>query len=379
MTARLSLRHAAGLVALVSILSGRATPAGGPTLDLPAKLDDAEFWTLSQNLSEPNGTFGSDNLTSNETHMQLVIPPLLERVGTGGVYLGVGPEQNFTYIANLKPKIAFILDIRRGNRDLHLLYKALFELAADRADFVSLLFSRPRPDGLSTDSTAGEIFAAFDRVGTSEALYETNYRRVETTLVRRYQLPITVADAAGIEYVYRHFYRFGPRLTYSSSGSGASSGATYASLMTFADRAGVSRSYLADEDRFRTVKALEAANLIVPVVGNFAGPKALQGIGAWLRERGATVSAYYLSNVEDYLSRQNSWLDFCRNAASLPLTDTSAFIRTGTGYRPAARPPVAAGSLPQPTVPFPMPSGGTGMSASRLGVMLEDLRPCNPR
>ena len=69
------------------------------------------------------------------------------------MYLGVGPEQNFTYITAVRPRMAFILDIRRGNLQEHLLYKALFELSADRAEFLSRLFSRPRAAGLTTDST----------------------------------------------------------------------------------------------------------------------------------------------------------------------------------------------------------------------------------
>ena len=68
------------------------------------------------------------------------------------MYLGVGPEQNFTYIVALRPKLAFIVDIRRGNMNEHLLYKAFIELSADRADFLSRLFARPRPAG-SADKT----------------------------------------------------------------------------------------------------------------------------------------------------------------------------------------------------------------------------------
>ena len=98
--------------------------------------------------SEPDGYFRSDTLTSNELLFERVIPELLERTRPGGVYLGVGPEQNFTYIAALRPPLAIIFDIRRGNMLVQLMYKALFELAKDRADFVSMLFSRPRPPGL---------------------------------------------------------------------------------------------------------------------------------------------------------------------------------------------------------------------------------------
>ena len=121
---------------------------------LPARLTDQEFWSLIDDMSEPSGTFRSDNLLSNEGRFQYVIPELVEAARPGGVYMGVGPEQNFTYIAATRPAIAFIVDIRRANLDLHLMYKALFELSADRADFVSRLFSRKRPLGLRPTSTA---------------------------------------------------------------------------------------------------------------------------------------------------------------------------------------------------------------------------------
>ena len=127
---------------------------------LPDKLTDSDFWSLVAELSEPDGEFRSDNLLSNEIYLQTVIPQLVRVSKLNRVYLGVGPEQNFTYIAALRPKMAFIVDIRRGNLQLHLMYKALFELSADRADFIFRLFSRKRPEGLGAKSTADEIFAA---------------------------------------------------------------------------------------------------------------------------------------------------------------------------------------------------------------------------
>src|SRR5262245_19487429 len=109
---------------------------------VPAELTDEEFWKLSSTFSEQDGTFRSDNLLSNELNFQYVIPDLLQRSRQGRVYSGVGPEQNFTYIAARKPAMVFIVDIRHGNLDVHLMYKALFELSGDRAEFVSRLFSR---------------------------------------------------------------------------------------------------------------------------------------------------------------------------------------------------------------------------------------------
>src|ERR1700694_3365185 len=133
----------------------RATVAGAA---LSSRLTDQEFWKIVTDASEPSGYFRSDNLTSNELWFQYVIPDLISRTHQDGVYLGVGPEQNFTYMAALRPSMAIIFDIRRGNLLLQLMYKALFELAKDRADFVSLLFSKPRPERLRAREGAAGLF-----------------------------------------------------------------------------------------------------------------------------------------------------------------------------------------------------------------------------
>src|SRR5580765_3704418 len=179
---RAMLRHrrlgAVTIAALALVLHVVAQAAD----HVPARLDDREFWTLLTRLSEPGGSFRSDNLLSNELRHQFVIPELAQTATPGGAYIGVGPEQNFTYIAALHPSIAFIVDIRRGNLQLHLMYKALFELSADRAEFVSRLFSRRQPDGLRATSTAAEIFAAYADIEPSQALYDRNLKAIEAQL-----------------------------------------------------------------------------------------------------------------------------------------------------------------------------------------------------
>ena len=176
-------------VLLLLFQSGFAAPE-----NLPAQLTDEEFWKLSSEASEPDGTFRSDNLLSNENYFQFVIPKLKETTLEDRVYMGVGPEQNFTYIAALKPRMAFIIDIRRGNLDLQLMYKALFELSTDRADFVSLLFSRKRPEGLELESSVQEIFAAFGKTFSSEALYTENLKRIQDHLTKTiaFRFPQTI-------------------------------------------------------------------------------------------------------------------------------------------------------------------------------------------
>lgn len=296
---------------------------------LPDRLGDAEFWRLTTALSEPNGWFRSDNLVSNEAGYQSVISDLERAATPGGVYLGVGPEQNFSYIAALKPSMAFIVDVRRGNRDLQLMYKALFELAPDRADFVSRLFSRGRPDGLDADASPGELFAAYEIVGRDSERYAANLRAIRDHLVGTRHLPLSQEELDGIEHVYSSFVRYGPSLRYSSSGGGfgGSTQPTYADLMASTDDAGRPRSFLANEASYQLVKELETRNLVVPLVGNFGGPKALRGVAAYLKHRDARVSAFYVSNVEQYLRQDGLWGAFCGNVAALPLGDSSLLVR----------------------------------------------------
>ncbi len=310
-------------------------------LAIPTRLTDEEFWHIVTEFSEANGTFRSDNLLSNEIWLQYVIPDLLASAQPGRIYMGVGPEQNFTYISALKPAMAFIVDVRRGNLDLHLMYKALFEMSSDRADFVSRLFARKRPDGLSAASTAQEIFAAFANVEPSETFFNENLKAILDHLTKTHGFALTTEDAPGIEYVYRNFLMYGPGLTYWMSGRGGGFGRnspSYADLMLSTDESGQARSYLASEESFAFLKSLESRNMLVPVVGNFAGPKAIRAVGAYVKERHAIVSVFYLSNVEQYLNMDSLWLTFCSNVATLPVDATSRFIRsvrTGQyGYGP---------------------------------------------
>jgi len=320
----------------VGLAASLAATPRARSADLAAKLSDAEFWKIVEEFSEPNGYFRSDNLLSNELWFQTIVPDLVSHLKPGGVYMGVGPEQNFTYIAALKPRMVFIVDVRRGNLHTQLMYKALFELAKDRADFVALLFSRKRPDGLTAESPVQDIFTAFQSVPTSEDLYKENFKKLTDQLTKTHGLPLVAEDLSGIDYVYRNFFTYGPGINYNSStggGGGFGRGATYASLMTTDDGTGQRRSYLATEALFGVLKDLESKNLVVPLVGDFAGPKAIRSVGRYLKDKdpGATVSAFYLSNVEQYLNQGGLWMAFCNNISTLPLTDTSTFIYSQGG------------------------------------------------
>jgi hypothetical protein len=317
------------------------------TASLPSSLTDKEFWALTEQISEPNGYFRSrsgspDNLLSNEATISTVAGELQRQVKPGGVYLGVGPEQNFTYINATRPRIAFITDIRRGNLHLHLIYKALFEMTTNRADFLARLFSRKRPAGLTDKSTARDLlYSLIQESPVAPADFQENLKSITDHLTHTRALPLDADDKTGIEYVLENFRQFGPSINYTSSITGQAGGnGTYAAVLSATDRmTGVERTYLASEENFGWIKALESKNLIVPLVGDFAGPKALRALGKYLKDHGATVSAFYVSNVEDYLRTNGVWSRFCANVATFPLDAASVFIRPG---QPSALSPIGS-------------------------------------
>ena len=339
-------RHLLGVIAALAF--GAVLTPAARVVELPSRLTDQAFWKLIVDASEPGGYFRSQditNLTSNELGFQLVIPDLVRRTKPGGVYLGVGPEQNFTYIAAIRPRAAIIFDGRRGNLDLQLMYKAMFELARDRAEFVALLFATPPLSGVGPDSSAGQLFRALAQVMPSEPLFRQNLAAIEHRLLRVHGFRLRPSDLAAIRTIYETFYYSGVAMRPFPS---------YADLMTASDGAGVNHGFLATEEAFAFVKDLESRNLVVPVVGDFSGPKAIRAVGAYLKGEGETVSAFYLSNVEQYLYPAALWEAFCRSVATLPLDESSTFIRStsGRGF------------------------GRGGGFVSSLGAMTEEVRSC---
>ena len=241
MLAKLKTRVAIAGAALAALVSF-APAAAQRTAALPSpRLTDREFWKVASSFSEVDGTFHSENLVSNEAGFQAILPQLEASAVTGRAYVGVGSEQNFSYIATVRPALAFIVDIRRGNFDLHLLYKALFEMSADRAEFVSRLFSRKRPPGLGSSASAKALFEAYGKAAPSEELYERNLAAIQAHLVTKHGFPLSVDDKRGLAFVYNEWFRQGPDIHYelTNGGFGGRRGPggfpTYAELMSSTD------------------------------------------------------------------------------------------------------------------------------------------------
>ncbi len=277
-------------------------------------------------LSEPGGYFDTDNLISNETSYLHAISVLRAHDVTGGAYLGVGPAQNFSYIAAIRPEVALILDIRRDNMLHHLLFKALFAEARDRLDYLCLLTGRAYPSGAQhVDTwTIQQLVDAVDTAAPDAAMTA----RVQAAL-ERIGFPLDDADHAILNRLHGPFLDDGLSLRFNSFGRAPQPYyPTLRQLLLATDLEGNQVNYLARADDFQFLKTMQAEDRLIPLVGDLGGTQALAAVGAFLKEQNLTVSAFYTSNVEYYLMRQGTFNRFAETVATLPFDERSVLIRS---------------------------------------------------
>jgi hypothetical protein len=190
----------------------------------------------------------------------------------------------FGVTRKMKPAalLAFITDIRRQNMLELMMYKALFEMAPDRADFISVLFSKPRPPGIDTSTSIAKIWEAYRTVASDSVLRTRNYVRVVDRLIKTHGFTFTQDESDKLKAVFDAFYYYGPSIA--TRGLSGGRGGDFADLTGSSnDRSGQPRSFLSSEENYQYVKSLHEKNLIVPVSGDFAGPKAIRAIAAYLK------------------------------------------------------------------------------------------------
>lgn len=326
--------HARAALLLVPLLGAAIlVPADRVVFGDRAAVQDTAFAGLVARLSEPGGYFSSDNLVSNEASYLHVLGKMREMGVEGGAYIGVGPDQNFTYIARLRPEIAFMLDIRRDNLLHHLMLKALFEKARNRVEYLCLLTGRKSPSDLSRwdDASIQEIVEYIDVMPPDSSAFESAVEHIRTA-VPRYGVPVSEADFATLRRFHEEFRRWGLDIRYSNRfGVPLWNMPAYRQLLLETDLEGARLNYLADAKSFAYLKEMQERNRIIPVVGDLAGDHALSAIGREIGDRGLTLSAFYISNVEQYLMRDGIFDRFATNVAGLPFDDRSVIIRSYFG------------------------------------------------
>ena len=304
-----------------------------------ASRDHRSFAALSARLSEPGGYFDSDNLISNETSYLHVMAKLREIGVSGGVYIGVGPDQSFSYIAKIRPKLAIMIDIRRDNLLQHLLFKSLFGRARNRIEYLCEYFGKPFPKTKGWEARSiKELVDYIDSTASDSKLFEKSLRDVRQD-VQRYGIPLSQSDLESIGKVQRAFFSAGLDIRYSSYHRPPRSiYPPYRDLLLETDLAGNQQNYFNSEDDFQFLKKLEDQDMVVPVVGDLSGPQAMKAIGQYIAEIKERVSAFYVSNVEFYLQRQGTFDKFIENVRSLPIDSRSVIIRSYFNYYAPAHP-----------------------------------------
>jgi hypothetical protein len=300
-----------------------------PQAKQPESLSAKDFSRLVNELSEEGGYFRSDNFTSNETSYLTIVDKMRQLGATGGAYIGVGPEQNFTYIAKIRPKIAFIIDIRRQAIIQHLMYKAIFHLSPNRVQFMSRLFSKPLPKEKvpAADAPLNDLLSFFAALPGEDKTYEANLATIRKTIQEEFQFPLNAEDQKSLEYVYKSFRDDGLEISYRVDNSWGGYFPTFKEIIAETDLNGKQGNFLATVDDYDFVRGMHKKNLIIPVVGDFGGKKAIAAIGDYLKKNIFTVTAFYTSNVEQYLFGNGVFEAFANNVKKLPLTDKSLFIR----------------------------------------------------
>jgi hypothetical protein len=295
--------------------------------------DHKAFAALSARLSEPGGYFDSDNLISNETSYLHVLGKMRELNVSGGIYLGVGPDQNFSYIAKIRPRMAIMIDIRRDNLLQHLMYKAIFGRARNRVEYLCLLFGKPFPKSNGWEQrNIKELIEYIDSTTSDPKLFEKTVSQLKRD-ISKYGIPVSNSDYEAIASIHRAFYSAGLDIRYSSHHRPPRSiYPTYRDLLLERDLSGQMQNYFNSEDDFQFLKKLQDQDLIVPATGDLAGPQAVKAIGKFIVEQKEKVSAFYVSNVEFYLARQGTFDKFIENVKSLPIDSRSMIIRSYFNY-----------------------------------------------
>lgn len=294
---------------------------------------DSSFAGMVARLSEDPGYFDSDNLISNETSYLHAISKLRAAGVSGGAYIGVGPDQSFSYIAEIRPTVAYMIDIRRDNLLMHLMFKALFERSRNRLEYLCRWLGRPVPSDVADwgNQPIEDIIARVDSLTVDPELARAETNAVLNTIAR-YAVPLSNADSLTIRRFHSEFTRLGLNIRFTSAGRAPRSHyPTLRQLILERDLEGGQANYLTTQERWGFLKDLQSRNRVIPVVGDLAGSRAFPAIGREIAARGERVAALYVSNVENYLWRDGRFGAFARTVASLPRDARSVIVRSVFG------------------------------------------------
>lgn len=306
--------------------------------DEPDLLEREAFVELIRRLSDPpSGPASADNLMTNEDSIASVMDQAGREVPRDTVYLGVGPDQNFSLIAATRPDSAFILDFRKKNQLLHFLHRALLHVSNDQVEYLAHFWARSfikcatAPINANRrEISAGELICGFKNTDFQKQLFENAQAKVseqirllnyvsadELTEIRRIHARLA---GAGLQARFLALKMY-PQMQ---------------SLVQALTRSGKPGHWLGSDQHFQTIRELQTKNRIIPIVADWAdSPKntqssAFQRLSDWLISNQKQVGCIYISDVEFFLMRTSIFDKYIENLGQLPIHEEARIIRTST-------------------------------------------------
>lgn len=309
-------------------------------------INKEQFVNLISELSEPDPNQGETeywypNFISNEAY-QCDVAEILQPMG--GIYLGTGPYQNYSYIIKTQPELAFIIDIRRDNLLQLMMSRALMEMSETRVEYLSKLLLRKTPDIAACGASLSCMLDAIEKSPSLEDP-EQLLKEVFSVITQKIGIDLSDRDKARIEAHFLEFSECGfmnswrgcnnptsPSIEDLSFKIGSYRGKpindpAWRDLILHCGDNAPTAHWLGSEENYRYIRKMHMENRIIPVVGDFAGRHTFQALGEKLKTWGQKVSVFYVSNVELYLRGEDTNRRFRQNVASLPLADDSILIR----------------------------------------------------
>lgn len=212
-------------------------------------------------------------IISNENRHFLFKDAVQDR---GGVYMGVGTDQNYLMAGWSRPEVLVLMDFDQVVVDVHRVYRLLFLKAADAQSFMDLWGQAAEPEVKAMIDAAypdaaqrGQVRMAY-RIARSAV--HNRLRRVRW-LYKRLQIPMFLTDEAQYTYL---------------------------------------------RDMFRN-------NRVYMARGDLTADVTVKGIAAAARAAGVPVRVVYLSNAERYFGYNREFKD---SVLGLPMDGEAQVLRT---------------------------------------------------
>ena len=307
-------------------LSDAAAPAVQPTAR------ETTFSRLVRQLSESGGFFDSDNIISNETSYLHVIDGLRRLRVRGGVYVGVGPDQNFSYILAVRPAIAFMLDIRRDNMFEHLLFKAIFALADNRVEYLCRLFEADPAQRRGGRGAPHRSRPCLSRHHGNRFRFRPRDEARDRRQIASFGVALSAQDLEVIDRYRAQFVAEGLDVRFSSFNRNNRTGyRTFGGSYWSATDPSDSRTISSPRNRTSTSSRSRQRTLSFPWSAMSRVTRRSSRSAGYARARGEAISVFYISNVEQYLMRDGLFPQFAENVKRLPRDSKSVFIRSYFG------------------------------------------------